>query len=166
MKRKPQEHGFTLLEVMMVLVVALLIMAGVFGLVSQVMGDTKVKNAQENLATLRIGVTNIYSGEHNYSGLNNQVARNAGIKKKKMYNSASGTDEITNEWNGGVTVAEDSSDPKFFTITYSNIPQDACVKLATLTGYDNIAVDGTDVDGVTAASTACTDGASIVFSSR
>jgi len=157
------QQGFTLLEMMMVIVISLLMMAGVFGLVSMAMGNSKVKDAQQNISTIRMGVQNLYSGQPNYSGLSNTIAENAGIFPDKLIKSA-GT--IKNAWNGDVTIAP-NSDPSKFDVTYKSVPQEACMKLAVLSGFDEITVGGTGVNDIAGASSECASGGNdLVFVSQ
>jgi len=158
------QQGFTLLEMMMVIVISLLMMAGVFGLVSMATGNSKIKDAKQNVATLRVGIQNLYSDQkHFYTGLDNAVIKQSKVVPDKMIKSGG---NIKNVWNDDVTVAPLSGDITSFTIEYKGVPEDACIKMATVNGFDKISVGGTEVANVSDASNECASSGKITYQSR
>ena len=163
------QAGWAIAETMIAIVIGLIVLAGVFGLVNNTLQGNKLQGAQQNLTAIRLGVQQIFSGQPDYVGLNNTVASNAGVFPSIMVKSGG----IKHGWNGDVTLAVDPSTSTQFTITMSNLPKEAAMKMAIYGAgsWTQVDLNGTtipqDGGGVVAASGAVVDGASnqVVFKS-
>lgn len=87
-------------------------------------GSSEVVAEQQRLSTIVSNIKTLYANTPTYDGLTTTVAINAGVFPSDM---VSGT-TVRNRWKGNVTV---SSTATTFTITYNNVPKDACIQLVS-----------------------------------
>lgn len=133
MKKKYTElrqRGLTLIEAAMVLAIATLVVAGIMIFFQSASIGSKTNEAMSQLGDLQNGVRSIYAGQPTYVGLNNAGLIAARIIPSKMVSGA----EIRHAFNGNVTVAPATyptggSANNSFTVTYANVPAEACIKM-------------------------------------
>lgn len=133
----------TLLETVGALLIAALVLGGSAFMIKKGIESDKVTSAQQNLSTFRLDVKNLYKGEPDFTGLTTEIAVTNKIVPDGMLKSG-GT--VRNVWNGDVTVAA-GADPTTFTITHNNVPEYACVKMATFQAesWESITVNGVEI---------------------
>lgn len=162
--------GWAIISSMIAIFIGLIMMAGIFGIVQMAMSGSKVQNAETNIGAIRTGVQKLYAGQPDYSDLDTDLARQAGIFPEGMVTSSG---NVRNDWNGPVEVRE-GSEPTLFEIEYNDVPEDACADLAS-SGYGSwasVTVGGTTVSqsgggSVSDAVNGCSgDDNSIVFESE
>ena len=159
--RHINEKGRSMVEMLGVLaIIGVLSVGGIAGY-SKAMNKYKINKTNDQLSMLIANIRTLFSSQSDYTGLNNGTAIQYGVVPNDMYTSSTGTYAsnytITNPFAGDVTIAVSGSDAGHpshaFTVTYENIPQEACVNIMTSdwgsgqgSGLIAIAVAGTDGD--------------------
>jgi len=158
----------TLLETVGALLLTALVLGGSAFMIKKAIESHKVTSAQQNLSTFRLDVKNLCKGEPDFTGLTTAIAVKNKIVPDGMLKSG-GT--VRNGWNGNVDVAA-GTDPTTFTITYNNVPEYACVKMASFQAesWESITVNGVEItqgSGMVAAiSEQLSEANTIVFTSN
>jgi hypothetical protein len=133
-----------------------LIMVGmVAGFITMLFSSSKMSSAQQSLSALSMNIQGIYSGQADYSGLDNDLVIKAGIVPKKFLRGS----RLENPWGGAVTVAS-GNDAVTFTITLEGISRDDCLKLAVFhrESWETGSGDGAEINTVAEAAPACQSG--------
>jgi hypothetical protein len=128
-----------ILTLMAVLVTLVLLGSGV-AIYENTNSQAGITQAIGNVDTVIAGTRSTYQGQSGYTGISNTVLLAAGVFPSSM---VSGT-TITDTFGGAVTVAPDAS-PSFFDLTYNNVPQAACVRLAS--GIQGQSIQSVSVNG-------------------
>jgi len=161
--RRARQGGWAVASTMIAIVIGLIMLSGIFALVNQALSGANINEEKQNLSAIRMELSNLYAGQQNYSGLDNDTALNAGVFPANMVDAGN----VINAWNGDVTVAE-SADTTEFDITYDGVPQEECIELATFGQgqWEAVTVGGADIGDVTDAAGACSgDDNTLVFTS-
>ncbi|MGN0914409.1 MAG: type 4 pilus major pilin [Alphaproteobacteria bacterium] len=136
---KNDQSGRSMVEMLGVLaIIGVLSVGGIAGY-SKAMTKFKINKTMDQVSMLVANIRTLYSGQRNYSDLDNATAINFGIIPNEMYSSAS---KIVNAFNGEVTIAAAAGNVaagagtgvyanKAFQITYNGLSQEACVSIAT-----------------------------------
>ena len=137
-----KDAGFTLVEVLGAIVVGSII----FGF------DRLV--TEENLSYLRVNIQEVYSHVRSYATISNDELISANAVPRGMVVN----DQIVNDWNGDVTI-EPGDGGRSYTITFADVPQDACIKLGAQRDlWDSLTIGGTAVDrGTVVTGDLCSD---------
>lgn len=167
-RRLQAQRGYGTTDMLIGFVLFLFAVGGSYVLYIMAKGDSDLSREQQNLSAIRTHVQQTFSGQPDYSGLDNALALAAGTFPSSMKKSGG----VVNAWGGAVTVAEDA-DPSRFTITYAGVPQEACVKLSVF-GFGTwyaVDVNGNDIPqtgsgSVGAAAGVCTDASTITYTSN
>lgn len=168
-KTAGNQEGWAIMSSMIAIFIGLIMMAGIFGIVQIALSGSKVQTAQNNISMIRTTTQQLFSGQPDYTGLTTSLAISAGMLPSGMVSGSS----AVNAWSGSVTITT-GSPTHLFDITYSGLPEEACIKLAPF-GYgtwNSVTVGGSTISqsGGTAVSDAVTacSGASntIVFTSN
>ncbi len=158
--RHINENGRSMVEMLGVLaIIGVLSVGGIAGY-SKAMNKYKINKTNDQLSMLIANIRTLFASQSDYSGLNNGTAIKYGVVPNDMYTTASnGTYAsnytISNPFAGDVEIAVSGSDAGHtthaFTVTYENIPQEACVNIMTSdwgsgqgSGLIAIAVAGAD----------------------
>lgn len=166
---KLRQRGLTLIEAAMVLAIATLVVAGIMIFFQSASINNKTNEAMAELNNLQSSVRSVYAGQSTYAGLtaNNLIA--ARTVPSKMISGVGAAATLRHAFNGAATIAAASvpsgSLNNAFTITFSNIPQEACSKmglfdlgnglaLSTING-DPIITDAIRQPSVTGVTGAC-----------
>lgn len=148
------EQGRSMIEMLGVLaIVGVLSVGGIAGY-SKAMNKFKTNKVIDQINMISTNIRTLYSSQRNYSGLDNELAKKAGVVSGDMYSDVSGS-EITNAFQGSVfiTVGEHNGQADAaYIIGFDGLPKSACVAAAT-TDW------GGDVGSGFAAMTVTTDGA-------
>lgn len=158
---RDRQAGLTLVETLIAVVIGIIIIAGAFVVFGQVTSGTKLSGAEQDLVTAQLNIRQLYQGQPNYTGLSISTALAAKVFPNDMVNGT----QVNDAWDGPVTIAA-ASNPTQFTIQFTQVPQDICVKFASFEAgqWEAFTINGTGIDQtggsnpVTEASGACTTG--------
>jgi len=130
---KQKQSGFTLIELLLVIgfIAGALVLA--FVTFPKVQASSRANTEGTHITTIVAGIKNLYSTAQSYSTVSNSVLLSAKIFPDDMQVSGS---NVSNVWGGNVTVAptlgaSGVGSNLAFTITYTDVPQNECNKLAT-----------------------------------
>lgn len=136
------EQGRSMIEMLGVLaIVGVLSVGGIAGY-SKAMNKFKTNKVGDQIQMISTNIRTLFSSQRTYAGLNNGMALQAGLIPGEMYQAVSSSGQsysssytITNAFGGKtfIAVADQSSagDQMAFTIAVDQIPQSACVSIAT-----------------------------------
>jgi len=126
-KDRVKQLGFTLIEVMIVLVIALGIYGIASGKIASALGWSSDTEEDGNISQLYSNAKALKTASgYGASGTNLVLSL---ISAKGIPGNMTVTSNVPyNDWGGAVTVV---STGQGFTIGYSDVPQDACIKIAT-----------------------------------
>jgi hypothetical protein len=119
---------------------ALLGVAAIVAVLSQVVGSNKDGLFVSQLTQLVGNIEQLYAGGYSYSGIST-----VNLMTAQAFPSGMVVGTIpTNPWNGTVTVAVDAGALTSFDVTTSLVPQADCAKIVTsMTNYQSVTVNGT-----------------------
>ena len=126
-----QESGRSMVEMLGVLaIVGVLSVGGIAGY-SQAMAKFKVTKAMDQVQTIITNMRTLYASSRTYSALTAATANSVGILTSETY-TGTGTRGI-NPFGGDIVFGVGSSfgTNRSFTIEYTNLTPEACVKIAT-----------------------------------
>lgn len=121
--RKPHAQGFTLTEVLAVLVVGVLVMAVVAAGISKAFGSNEIVAESRNIHDLLAASR----GTREPTGFPSDLLAVLEASGNLSGLSSDGAGNYFHTWNGPVTVAGNTGS---FVITYGAVPYAACIKLA------------------------------------
>lgn len=162
--------GFSLIELLLVLAVAVLLIVVGFVLYQQNAEGARSDQAQKQLLGLRSGIARLYTTP-NYTGISAASIITAGQAPSNMVNG----NALQGPWGGAVTVAAanwNGGTANAFTITFNNVPRSECNTMAAAVqnNFVGITVGSTAVKNATTAfnsttlATACNnDSNAVVF---
>jgi len=127
---KNNENGRSMVEMLGVLAIIGVLSAGGLAGYSKAMFKHKLNSTMEQITMLVTNIRTAYGQQGNYKGLTAAKAVSLGIVPPVM-----GTSTLTNPFKGGVGIsaarATKTSEDTAFTVTYSGLPKEACIALAT-----------------------------------
>lgn len=125
------QRGASLLEGIAYLGVAAIVVLGAVSLLTNAFSSAQTNRAAEEIISIRTAVKKLYMGQAASYGAVDFTASliTARVFPSTLAVNAAGTG-ITNSWNGAVTVAG-SNGGSTFTLTYANVPRDACINLVS-----------------------------------
>lgn len=153
---KNKNKGFTLTEILLVLVIAAAIVISAFIIYPKVQSSQKVTAEINNISALTTGIRNLYGTQTSYSNISATVVLNAGIVPDNMLPTNPGLKgHMYNSWNGEVLVWSATKpglkDGSLFYIMYNGVPKKECIDLLTkISGNDTyffIIVNGSTLVG-------------------
>lgn len=128
---KNRKRGLTLMEVAMVLAIIGIVIAAALLYYNSANTARQTTAALGQLAQIQTSVRSLYSGQASYNG----VTAAELAKSQALPSSMIGTgDTIRHAFNGGVTIAATTTNgvaDSGFTVTFANVPQDACKQMLT-----------------------------------
>jgi hypothetical protein len=138
-------RGLTLLETLLAISVGVSFVIGATLIYLNATGRNQVQEAFTQVQTTVAGVRLLYSGSSSYGDDEiTEVAVDARIFENKWLVD----DQPVNPWGGDIAI---EGNERTFTLTYPDVPQDACAQLISLnsTGFGgaviSIEVNGTDI---------------------
>ncbi len=134
------EKGRSMVEMLGVLAIIGVLSAGGLAGYSKAMFKHKMNTTIDQITMIVTNIRTLYGTQGNYAGLDNGMAIKAGIIPNAMYtaNSAgtyASNASLVNPFKGGATIATAEAKSGLadtaFIVTYSNLPSEACVQIAT-----------------------------------
>lgn len=161
------QRGASLLEGIAYLGIAAIVILGAVSLLTGAFSSAQTNQTTEQLASLRTVIKKLYMGQGggytaNANLLNDLNAANL-IPATLAHTTANNVVTASNAWGGAVTVTGGGAT---FTITYPNVPQEACVGILLSTnGWTTVAIGNNAIPlPVTPAAAAAACGATNDFS--
>jgi hypothetical protein len=163
--RYARQTGATLLEATAFLAVAAVVVTAIGAMIAFAFRDAQINQTGVEVVKIRNNVKRIYS-------LSAISFPPAGTMTKSLITAKAFPDTlavdttantVTNGFGGSVTV--DGSTGSLFDVTYSGVPNDACVQLLAATaGWQSVSVNGSSapVTNASAAAGVCTAGTNII----
>ena len=167
---KRRQGGFTLMEIMMVLVIGAVITIGGITWYQSSQARQQSTDAVRDLNTLVTVIRSVYNGQGDYNGLANATVTRASSFPQPLRVPGNAA-LIKSQWlDDGVDLAaatQDTADDSF-SITYKDLDDGACVDFTTqvYTYFDEVNVDGTTVASVADIAGNCADGVDVEFIGR
>ena len=162
------ESGFSLMEILMVLAIIAVLIAGAVALLGAASETTNIQAEQQTINGICSGVTNLFNNSSDYTGLDNSLVESANIFPVGVVRGG----QAKNKWGGDITVAPGASTDEF-TITYTEVPEDACLQLGVFNHktWESVTINGDAIDQaddnpVPLVSAACDETNTIVYTSR
>ena len=153
---KNEQSGRSMVEMLGVLaIIGVLSIGGISGY-SKAMAKYRINKTLDQISTLVMNIRTLYASAVNYSGLNNGVAVQMGIIPRDMLQAARGSTvasdiTIINVYGGQIKLTAGGTDDRNFYVTYSGLPMEACVSIATAdwgsqagSGLQSISVGASD----------------------
>ena len=154
------QRGASLLEGIAYLGVAAIVVLGAVSLLTNAFSSAQTNRAAEEIVSIRTAVKKLYMGQAASYGTGSLTTSliTARVFPSTLAPNGTGT-AITNSWNGAVTVTGNTST---FTLTYDNVPRDACINLVSgASGWTQIGQGANTITAFPAtpanAATVCTD---------
>ncbi len=125
------QRGASLLEGIAYLGVAAIVVLGAVSLLTNAFSSAQTNRAAEEIISIRTAVKKLYMGQAASYGTGDFTASLITARVFPSTLAVNGTGAsatITNSWNGEVTVTGNTST---FTLTYDNVPRDACINLVS-----------------------------------
>lgn len=127
-RRARTEAGFNLIEAAIVLGIVGLIVGGIWAAASSAYNNMRLQSAASQVLVIAQNARNMYANNPGDSAaVTTQNAIELGLLPQNMVTNAT---TARSPWGNTVTVARGASE-SFMTITYSAVPQNACVGLLT-----------------------------------
>lgn len=131
--RNINENGRSMVEMLGVLAIIGVLSAGGLAGYSKAMFKHKLNTTMDQLTMLVTNIRTMYGTQDNYENLSAAQAIQLGIIPAAMKNTAS---TLVNPFKGVVQIGVDKSNANApantaFTVTYSGLPSEACIALAT-----------------------------------
>ncbi len=121
-----------MIEAILLLGLIAVIMTVAFVLYPQVRDSNQTATEQQRLLRTVSVLRSVYFTRGNYIGLTTDVANEAkAFAVKANAGNYQAGQPISNLWGGSIQVNQLASDPKQMELTYTLVPQDACIKLIT-----------------------------------
>ena len=135
---KNEQSGRSMVEMLGVLaIIGVLSIGGISGY-SKAMAKYRINKTLDQISTLVMNIRTLYASAVNYAGLTNGVAVQMGIIPRDMLTGARGSTvasgiAIVNVYGGQIklTASGADNDNRNFYVTYSGLPMEACVSIAT-----------------------------------
>lgn len=135
-----RQRGASLLEGIAYLGIAALVILGAVSLLTSAFSNAQSNRGTTEVVSIRTGVKKLYTGQANSYGTADITAalNTARIFPTTLTPNGTPVTSMNNSWGGLVTVAGTSSGATF-TITYTLVPQDACISMVSgATGWTQI----------------------------
>lgn len=136
-----KHQGFSLIEIMLGLLVAMVVVTGILVLYPKTVNNNKADQEIKNISTLAIGINAFYQGQPNYSTVDNKNMLNASVVPDSMRLSAkedNGFYHIYNAWKGEVILSNANKQigltqipAALYSIEYQGVPKEDCIKLVS-----------------------------------
>ncbi|HID4134371.1 TPA: type 4 pilus major pilin [Pluralibacter gergoviae] len=137
--KKKSNHGFSLLELLLVLGIIAALIVAAFIVYPKVQASQRAQAESNNIATIQTAVKELYASASSFTGLDNTVAVRAKIFLDNMLSGSGTSATPINVFKGKVTVGSSNWGPSetagsSFTIIYESVPAAECIKIIAAVG--------------------------------
>ena len=125
--------GRSMIEMLGVLaIIGVLSVGGIAGY-SKAMEKFKINKTIQQIAEITTNIQTLYLQQDDFNGLSNTTAVQMGVVPDDLKTNADryGGIEISHAFNGNVDISYVNDNPKSFSITFTGLPKEACMTLAT-----------------------------------
>ena len=127
---KTARRGLTLIEAAMVLAILALVIAGIMLFYTQANSSRLTTAALNDLAAVQQTVRSLYGGQAQYTGVTTAIIADSKNLPAKMTSGST----LRHSFNGTIIIAAADAGAgtgSGFSVEFSNVPKDACVKMLT-----------------------------------
>jgi prepilin-type N-terminal cleavage/methylation domain-containing protein len=145
------QRGLTLIEMLLVLLVAGGIFVIVFGYFKEANNQTQVQTAASELALMSKKAQKIFGSQGSYAGATAGVLINLGIPSTKWIAGSN----IRDPWGSNITVASSGTGNATLRFTYAAVPTEVCPSFITTAegSFQRVAVGTTVIKNTSAGTT-------------
>lgn len=164
LSRYSRQQGATIFEILAWSILSLVVLGGAVVIWRTATENITISSTQKEIMTIQSNVRSLFAGQDGYEGLSTSVVIKGGMALPYMISSEnssdggenSSTDVLVNKYKGKVEVDPDSNNSRQFTIKYTNIPQNVCIKLSSLEGdWEEVTVGSQKIKNPGDAASAC-----------
>lgn len=128
-----KQKGFTLTEILLVLVIAAAIVISAFIIYPKVQVSQRVNQDSTNIAALIGGIKGMYGSNANYTGLTTQSVIDAKVAPESMVKNS----KLFLSNNKEITISQNTSSTSgylynYFVIMMNNFPPEDCARIAPI----------------------------------
>ena len=147
------QKGLSLIEASMVLALSAIVVSGVMYYYQAASDNNKTQSTVSEVMSIISAVNGLYVGTSGYKGLNEAVIMNTSAIPENYKNGT----KITHPFGGEIKIGATNVDTKYY-IVLKDVPQGACVNLASMNFGTSLAGAGVGNDVETAAKQGTTTG--------
>lgn len=146
-KKIRNKKGFTLLELLAVLIIIAILGTGLYFILAKVNANNDAKTEDKNIQLVAAAIRSTYGNTASFTGLNAGTTQQL-IAANVFPSSIVVNNALVNKWGGTITLNSTSVAPgtdNYFDITETQVPATICNRLATITGasFPLININGT-----------------------
>ena len=140
---KRNQRGLSLIETSMVLALSAIVVPGVMYYYQAASDNNKTQSTVSEVMSIVSAVNGLYVGTSGYNGLNKTVIMNTSAIPEN-YKDKKGT-KITHPFGGEIEIGATAGNTKYY-IVLKDVPQGACVNLASMNFGTSLAGAGVGAD--------------------
>lgn len=126
---KKYEKGLSLIEASMVLALSAIVISGVMFYYQSASDSNKTQNTISEVMSTIAAINGLYVGQSSYTGLGNAILHNSSAIPQSYKGSGA---TITNPFGGEMNVYPGTKNINMYAITLTQIPQSACLNIASM----------------------------------
>ncbi|EJJ5775794.1 pilus assembly protein [Salmonella enterica] len=129
---KKYEKGLSLIEASMVLALSAIVISGVMFYYQSASDSNKTQNTISEVMSTIAAINGLYVGQSSYTGLGNAILHNSSAIPQSYKGSGENSTTITNPFGGEMVVYPGATNTNMYSITLTQIPQSACLNIASM----------------------------------
>ncbi|ECE2104308.1 pilus assembly protein [Salmonella enterica subsp. enterica serovar Newport] len=129
---KKYEKGLSLIEASMVLALSAIVISGVMFYYQSASDSNKTQNTISEVMSTIAAINGLYVGQSSYTGLGNAILHNSSAIPQSYKGSGDNSTTITNPFGGEMNVYPGAKNTNMYAITLTQIPQSACLNIASM----------------------------------
>ncbi|ENP3040818.1 pilus assembly protein [Salmonella enterica] len=129
---KKYEKGLSLIEASMVLALSAIVISGVMFYYQSASDSNKTQNTISEVMSSIAAINGLYVGQSSYTGLGNAILHNSSAIPQSYKDPTEGSTKITNPFGGEMFVYPGGTNKNMYAITLTQIPQSACLNIASM----------------------------------
>ncbi|EHW1681797.1 pilus assembly protein [Salmonella enterica] len=129
---KKYEKGLSLIEASMVLALSAIVISGVMFYYQSASDSNKTQNTISEVMSTIAAINGLYVGQSSYTGLGNAILHNSSAIPQSYKCSGDNSTTITNPFGGEMNVYPGAKNTNMYAITLTQIPQSACLNIASM----------------------------------
>lgn len=157
-RMRARRRGLSLIETILAIAIGAIAVVMVVSFFQTGTSANNTNKGVQQLNYIASKMQSLHAGYATYSG-DLALYQNAGVMPPGMCDDTATATACTNPWGGDVEVLPGTPDPRFFTVSYTNVPSEACINM--LVGNSSnfgSGLCGVDVDGTAEGDMSCAGG--------